>query len=259
MALRSRPSPACSIRAVPRHLRHECRRSWTAAAAPGRDAARSDRAACRLRVFRRHRGRCLRLLAPLRDRIRRVVLFGPATGYLWRAWRCRRPTALRLRWVSSRSIARRCDDLVKLPGVTVSDLAHREEHALEVQLPFLQTQLAGFRLVPVVVGRCAKELVAAAMEPIWGGPETLIVVSSDLSHYHPYDEARAIDAATRERHPRRAATLPGDEACGCRRQRVVCSSLGAAVSRSTALDLRNSGDTAGDRQRVVGYGAFVLY
>ncbi len=79
-----------------------------------------------------------------------------------------------------------------MPGVCVSDEAHREEHSLEVQLPFLQAVLADFSLVPVVVGRCEGPLVGAVMEALWSDPATLLVVSSDLSHFHRYDHARTL-------------------------------------------------------------------
>lgn len=148
--------------------------------------------------------------------------------------------------------------LASLPGVVVSDQPHRLEHSLEVQLPFLQVTLGRFKLVPLAVGSARRELVASVLEAIWGGPETLIVVSSDLSHYHPYREAQRIDASTRERVLALDGTLNGDEACGS----AAINGLLLVAARHgltpQALDLRNSGDTSGDRSRVVGYGAFAL-
>lgn len=144
------------------------------------------------------------------------------------------------------------------PGTWVSNAAHADEHSLEVQLPFLQTVLDDFEIVPVVVGVCPVAEVAALLDELWGGEETLIVVSSDLSHYHSYERAQAIDAATTAKIEARDATLRGDEACGAY---SVNGLLAAATSRGLAvrtLDVRNSGDTAGDRQRVVGYGAYAL-
>lgn len=151
------------------------------------------------------------------------------------------------------------EQLRGLPGVRVFDDAHAREHSLEVHLPFLQVTLGGFRLVPIVVGDATLEQVSAVLERVWGGPETLVVVSSDLSHFHDYDHARAQDAATsRAIEERRFEDIGFDDACG----RVPVGGLlhyarqhGLTVE---AIDVRNSGDTAGDRDRVVGYGAYVL-
>jgi AmmeMemoRadiSam system protein B len=149
--------------------------------------------------------------------------------------------------------------LAKLPGVVVSDQAHHLEHSLEVQLPFLQMTLGNFRLVPLAVGAASPAAVAAILEAAWGGPETLVVVSSDLSHYHPYAEARRIDDATRDRVLQLDSTLRDDQACGCNAVNGLMLVAARHGLTPTALDLRNSGDTSGDRSRVVGYGAFALY
>jgi hypothetical protein len=146
-----------------------------------------------------------------------------------------------------------------LPGVVVSSLAHAREHSLEVQLPFLQRVLPYFSLVPLAIGSASVALVAEVLEALWGGDETLVVVSTDLSHYLPYEEARRIDGLTAR------AILAADEsiadtqacgACGLRGLLRVAQRRGLRVAQ---LDLRNSGDTSGDRARVVGYGAFAFY
>ena len=145
------------------------------------------------------------------------------------------------------------DELAAVPGVQVSDVAHAAEHSLEVQLPFLAAVLGNFTLVPFVVGPCAPAIVADALRAVWGGPETLIVVSSDLSHYLPYTEATAIDRV------QRSTRLHGREACGAH---AINGLMTVARERGLdveMLDVRNSGDTAGDRTRVVGYGAFSLH
>jgi hypothetical protein len=146
-----------------------------------------------------------------------------------------------------------------LPGVVVDDLPHAHEHSLEVQLPFLQTVLDEFTLLPLAVGDATIEQVADLLEVVWGGPERLVVVSTDLSHYHPYEQARRLDAHTAAAilaaDPRRIAD---QDACGSRPLRGI---LHVARDRSLTIeqiDLRNSGDTAGDRDRVVGYGAFAV-
>lgn len=145
-----------------------------------------------------------------------------------------------------------------LPGTGILDEAHTEEHSLEVHLPFLQRVLDKFSLVPLVVGDADKQDVARVLETLWGGTETLIVVSSDLSHYHSYGEARRIDAGTSAKILAMDSNLLGEEACGCR---PINGLMHLAKQRGLSVeqvDVRNSGDTAGTHDRVVGYGAYVL-
>jgi AmmeMemoRadiSam system protein B len=146
-----------------------------------------------------------------------------------------------------------------IPGVIVDDRAHFEEHSLEVQLPFLQRVLDSFTLLPLLVGRAAPEAVAAVIDAVWGDAETLIVVSTDLSHYETYEVANERDrvtaAAVVECRPDAIAPL---DACGAY---PLCGLLTAARHHDLVpelVDLRNSGDTAGRRGRVVGYGAFAF-
>ena len=149
-------------------------------------------------------------------------------------------------------------ELARLPGVRISDEAHAGEHSLEVQLPFLTAVLGPFELVPFVVGPCDPSLVAGVLRAVWGGPETLIVVSSDLSHFLTYAEAVALDRETSAAIARRSSTLRGDEACGAHAINGLMMVAREQDLRVRVLDLRNSGDTAGDRSRVVGYGAYSL-
>ena len=146
---------------------------------------------------------------------------------------------------------------IRLPQVRIQPAAHAQEHSLEVEIPFLQVLLGeGFEIVPLVVGDASSEEVAEVLERLWGGPETLIVISSDLSHFLPYEQARAVDAATAGQILALDEPLQGRQACGAR---PINGLLVAARRKGLVpelLDLRNSGDTAGDRDRVVGYGAF---
>jgi len=151
------------------------------------------------------------------------------------------------------------DGLLDLPQVVVCDDAHEPEHSLEVQLPFLQTVLRDVAIVPLLVGDATYDEVRAVIDRLWGGPETLIVVSSDLSHYHPYDVARRLDAGTAAAIVALDADAIGEErACG----RVPIGGLLRAARalglHAVAVDVRNSGDTAGPRSQVVGYGSFLF-
>lgn len=155
--------------------------------------------------------------------------------------------------------AEACARLQALESVCISEQAHLMEHSLEVHLPFLQVLLRDFTIVPMVVGGAEPEEVAQALESVWGGGETLIVVSSDLSHYLPYDEAEALDADTSEAIRKLDGFLTDEQACGCNAINglmVAARRRGLSVS---LIDLRNSGDTAGSREHVVGYGAYELH
>jgi hypothetical protein len=204
-----------------------------------------------------------RRLATLRDTVRRVVLLGPSHRVPLRGvgltsadeWR----TPL-----GSVTIDHRDDDiLLELPFVTVNDDAHAPEHSLEVQLPFLQTVLDEFELLPLIVGAADADQVAAVIDAVWpptdAPPDTLVLVSTDLSHYHRYADAVALDTRTAAAIvARRDGDIADLDACGARPLRGLLRSAVRRGLEVEQLDLRNSGDTAGDRQRVVGYGAFAL-
>jgi AmmeMemoRadiSam system protein B/AmmeMemoRadiSam system protein A len=143
--------------------------------------------------------------------------------------------------------------------VVTSVAAHAAEHSLEVQLPFLQRMLGEFALVPLAVGEARPQDVREVIERLWGGPETLFVISTDLSHYHPYEEARAIDQATLARIAAFDIDINHEEACGAT---PLNGFLAAAKAHGLSIRLLgacNSGDTAGGKDRVVGYSAFALY
>ncbi|MGA2176129.1 MAG: AmmeMemoRadiSam system protein B [Verrucomicrobiota bacterium] len=146
-----------------------------------------------------------------------------------------------------------------LPQVIVLDEAHAREHALEVQLPFLQVVLGDFRIVPLVVNEAGDEAVARVIDALWGGPETRFVISSDLSHYHAYSSAQELDSVTRRAiEELRPQDIEEEQACGRIPIRGLLRAARQHHLRARAVDLRNSGDTAGPRSQVVGYGAFVF-
>lgn len=148
-------------------------------------------------------------------------------------------------------------EIESLSFVEVADAPHTEEHSLEVQLPFLQKVLKEFKLVPIVVGGANGDQVAEVMRKLWGGPETLILVSSDLSHYHGYAEACQKDITTsRIIMAKEPGRIGPEEACGARAVNGLLMLSHEKALTPRTLDIRNSGDTAGDRERVVGYGAW---
>jgi MEMO1 family protein len=145
-----------------------------------------------------------------------------------------------------------------LPQVRVHDAAHQPEHCLEVELPFLQVVFEQFKLVPLLVGAASDHEVDEVLAQLWDGPETRLVISSDLSHYHEYQRASSIDAETaRAIEELRPEAITSDRACGSKAVRALLRLAHRHKLTVTTVDLRNSGDTAGSRDRVVGYGAFV--
>ncbi len=198
-------------------------------------------------------------LRAVRDRIRRVVLLGPAHRVPFRGLAASSAQVFETPLGAVELDQDALAALADLPQVRVLDEAHRREHSLEVQLPFLQMALTQFSLVPLVVGDASAEDVAEVLERLWGGPETLVVVSSDLSHYHDYETARVRDGKTTAAiEALRDDVIGYDDACG---RNPVNGLLHAAKGHGLhahTVDLRNSGDTAGPRDQVVGYGAYVF-
>ena len=198
-------------------------------------------------------------LGRARETVRRVVLLGPSHHVAFRGLAASRAeffeTPLGRIAVDTRALA----ELADLPQVQVLDAAHAREHSLEVHLPFLQVALRDFQLVPLVVGDATAAEVAQVLERLWGGPETLIVVSSDLSHYHDYATARRLDRET-SRFIQDLSPVPlhGEQACGCRPVSGLLQAARDHGLQARLLDLRSSGDTAGPRDRVVGYGAYAF-
>jgi hypothetical protein len=199
-------------------------------------------------------------LAPAHARLRRVVLLGPSHYEDFEGLAATAAdafaTPLGLVPVDSEAIERALD----LPQVKVFDRAHTPEHCLEVELPFLQTVLDEFVIVPLLVGHADPAEVGEVLDALWDGEETCVVVSSDLSHYLDAETARRVDRATaRAIEALQGDALDGRCACGCRAIAGLLCLARTRGMRVETLDLRNSGDTAGPTDRVVGYGAFAFF
>ena len=197
-------------------------------------------------------------IAPLRGKVTRVVLAGPAHRVHVRGAAVPQAgafaTPLGEIALDEEALAR----LRRLAFVESSDHAHALEHSLEVHLPFLQAVLGDFRLVPVVVGGASPEEMAELLGEVWGGEETLIVVSSDLSHFLPYAAARARDRDTADSILALSPRLEPEDACGAAPVNGLLEVARRRALEVELVDLRNSGDTAGGKGQVVGYGAFVF-
>lgn len=202
-------------------------------------------------------GSAFATLAPWAKRIERVVVVGPAH----RVW------VEGLVSPGARAMATPLGELpidvealASVPQVHADVAAHAEEHSVEVELPFIQRVLPHARVVPIVAGEADPEEVGRVLEALYGGPETLIVISSDLSHYLPYDSACAIDEETIKRLlTLEPEAIDHDRACGATGLRGLLWLARRKHLEPQLLDLRNSGDTAGDRRRVVGYAALGFY
>ncbi|HJW71861.1 MAG TPA: AmmeMemoRadiSam system protein B [Geothrix sp.] len=197
-------------------------------------------------------------LGTQRDRIKRVVLLGPthrvAIAGLALPGVSAFETPLGLVPLDLAAM----EQVQSFPQVLISPAAHALEHSLEVQLPFLQTVLDAFHLVPLAVGEASPESVAEVIEALWGGPETLVIVSSDLCHYRPYHEARELDARTWDSIQDLQMLRSHEQACGATPLNGLLLAARRRGLKPRLLDLRNSGDTAGDHRSVVGYGAFAF-
>jgi len=198
-------------------------------------------------------------LAPVRQTIRRVVLLGPVHRVPVRGLALPGVAAfatplgnIEVDQVAVKAIS-------ALAQVVVSAAAHAQEHSLEVQLPFLQTVLADFKLVPLAVGDATAAEVAQVLEALWGGDETLIVISSDLSHFLPYRAAQAVDLETVQDILALNGSLTHEQACGATPVNGLLLAARKHQLQPQLLGHCNSGDTAGDKNRVVGYAAFGFF
>lgn len=198
-------------------------------------------------------------LTPARDRITRVLLLGPAhrVGFHGLALSSADYFLTPLGRIAADQEA--VKKISRLSQVQVLDAAHAQEHSLEVHLPFLQEVLGEFSLVPLVVGDAEPGEVAEVLDLLWGGLETLIVISSDLSHYHDYQTAQKLDRATsRAIEQLRPEDIQYDHACGRNPVNGLLHVARRLGLKAKTIDLRNSGDTAGSHDRVVGYGAYIF-
>lgn len=196
---------------------------------------------------------------PGADQVRRIILMGPSHQLAFKGMALSAATAFGTPLGKVPVDMDACGQLTELPGVQYLEEAHITEHCLEVELPFLQCIFQNFSLVPLVVGNATDKQVADVLEKVWGGPETRFVISSDLSHYLDYDAAGALDRATSASIEKLdPQEIREHQACG----RIPIRGLLMAAQRlglkAHQVDLRNSGDTAGSKNRVVGYGAFVF-
>ncbi len=198
-------------------------------------------------------------LAAVRSIIKRVVLLGPVHRVPIRGLALPGVDVLATPLGDVPVDAQAVALIAALPQVTISSSAHALEHSLEVHLPFLQHTLEAFSVIPLAVGDATPSEIVEVLDLLWGSAETLIVVSSDLSHYLSYEQARSLDRSTAQAIVDLRSDITHEQACGG----TPVNGLTLAARRrgltAKLLDLRNSGDTAGDRRRVVGYGAFAFY
>ena len=198
------------------------------------------------------------VLRPIAARIRRVVLLGPTHRVAVRGLALPAATTFSTPLGEVKLDTDAMRELARLPQIVVSDEVHAQEHSLEVQLPFLQTVLQDFTLLPLAVGDASTEEVATVLEEVWGGPETLIVISSDLSHYLPAEVSHLIDRETADEILRLRPVPSHQQACGATPINGLLAAARNHHLHPHLLDLRNSGDTAGPHDSVVGYAAFAF-
>ncbi len=197
-------------------------------------------------------------LLKVRDSIRRVVLLGPVHRVAVRGLALPDADCFATALGEIEIDQQACSAIAALPQVVVSAAAHAQEHSLEVHLPFLQTVLKDFKLLPLAVGDASAAEVAEVLEAIWGGEETLIVISSDLSHFLPYAQAQEIDRRTAQQVMNFQSAITHQQACGATPVNGLLLAAQRHGLRPELLGLCNSGDSAGDKARVVGYASFAF-
>ncbi|MEH6531508.1 MAG: AmmeMemoRadiSam system protein B [Photobacterium frigidiphilum] len=192
------------------------------------------------------------------ETIKKVILIGPSHRYAFHG--CAVPnsdyfsTPLGSVSIDVQSI----DNLIKIDDIKVSDQVHAQEHCLEVQLPFLQTCLHQFTLLPLLTSNVSFIKVAKIIDALWQQEDTLLVISSDLSHFHPYADAQCIDQNTCSTIERFEPSLTAEQACGSTGINALLLLAKKRGYQLTRMELKNSGDTAGDKERVVGYVSYLI-
>lgn len=192
------------------------------------------------------------------EKIEKVILVGPSHRYYFQG--CALPSAhyfatpLGKVAIDTQAI----EKLEKIEDIEVSDQAHALEHCLEVQLPFLQTCLHQFTLLPLLTSNVSPATVANIIDDLWQPENTLLVVSSDLSHFHSYHEAQSIDKNTCSLIEHFEPSLTPEQACGSTGINALLLVAKKRGYQLTRIDLKNSGDTAGDKEKVVGYVSYLI-
>ena len=199
-----------------------------------------------------------RLLKNMKNTIRRVVLLGPAHHTPLESMALPDCDAFSTPLGDIPLDTQTMNHLLTFSQIEKSNIPHVMEHSLEVQCPFLQTCLTDFKLIPIVVGDATSLSVAEVLDYLWGEEETLFIISSDLSHYHNYEEASYRDNLTVKAIEQLSSNLTGGQACGCHLLNGMMKVAQRRGMEVITLDVRNSGDTVGDKNRVVGYGSFVI-
>lgn len=198
-------------------------------------------------------------IAPFRDQYKRVLLLGPSHRVPFRGMALSSADSFTTPLGDIPLDEASREQLLSMDGVQEMDAAHAMEHSLEVQLPFLQRLLGDFRLIPLSVGDAPVARIAAVIDHFWNDPETLVVISTDLSHFLPLEQARAMDERTRRAIEHRDYRAIGDDqACGRYPLRALLSVLQRRGREIETLAMGTSADTTGDASRVVGYGAWVV-
>ena len=204
-------------------------------------------------------GSAFKTVAHLKDQVSRVIVIGPSHHMRFRGMAVPSASGLETPFGAVAIDQAALAGALKLPDIRVFDAPFEGEHALEVELPFIQVLFPRASVVPILVGEASAEAVERVLAELWGGPETLVVVSSDLSHFHACDEARQLDLGTSQAIE--TATLQkidSNAACGFRALAGLLLRAAKLDLRATTRDLRNSADTQGGRDRVVGYGAYTF-
>jgi len=200
-----------------------------------------------------------RLLGKYKDAINRVVILGPSHRVAFQGIALPQNDYFSTPLGSIPVDPEAVSQLQDMPFVFQSEDAHREEHSLEVHLPFLQVQLDNFSIIPLVVGDASPSQVAEVIEKYIGLPGVLVIISTDLSHFHGYQQAKDIDLRTSSQICSKYNQIRGEQACGCRPLNGLLALAAEYHLQVRELAVCNSGDTAGDKNRVVGYGAYVVY